>query len=512
VVVAGEPALDVRGLSKTFPAQRALDDVSVSMRRGEAHGLLGENGSGKSTLIKILSGFHLPDPGGEIRVDGAPLPPGAPEESRRLGLRFVHQQLAIIPQMTAVENVALASGYQVGWTRRIDLDVQAERTRRLLERFGVEVDLWTPLGRCRPIDRTMVAIARALDGLDGEHGVLVLDEPTAALPPEEVQRLFALVRELTRQGVTTVYVTHRLDEVFELVERVSILRDGRMQGTFEVAGLDHRALAALIVGRPVTSTPSGTQATGAPPAVEGGPVPRLAVRGLRSRMVHGVDLDVMAGEVLGVAGLLGSGREELAYALVGAVGGAGGEVAVDGRRLRRLDPVRARQAGIGLVPGNRQAGSAVTQFDVKENITLPALASVARWGRVQRHQELRTARRWIDALSLRPPDPHRRFSLLSGGNQQKVILAKWFNTDPRVVVVDDPTAGVDVGAREALYEVIAAQAARGVAFLVTSSDHEDLLRLCSRILVLRDGRVAAELRGPEITEERLLVAAMGRSA
>jgi ribose transport system ATP-binding protein len=503
------PAVDIRNLTKTFPGQRALDNVSMKVRRGEIHGLLGENGSGKSTLIKVLSGFHTPDQGSTIFINGQPLGPGSAADSKRLGLRFVHQHLGIINEMTAVENVALQSGFNARPGFPIRLRAQAKRTQTLFARFGVEVDLWRPLGQCRAIDRTIVAIVRALDGLE-DDGVLVLDEPTAALPPNEVDHLFDMVREVTRAGVTTIYVSHRLDEVFKLVDRVSVLRDGELQGTRDIDELDQRELVRLIVGTVPEryDRVSGAAAVAAP--VRGTPVPerppRLAVGGLRSATVKGVSFEVQAGEVLGIAGLIGSGREELAYALVGAVGSAVDDLRLDGSPVGGVpSPARAKSLGIGLVPGNRSDGSAIQLFDVRENITLTDLSRVSIAGRLIRGKELDATRRWLGELDIRPRDPARRFSLLSGGNQQKTILAKWFNIEPRVVLVDNPTAGVDVGARQAIYNLIRAKASEGVSFVICSSDHEDLVELCTRVLVMRDGSISAGLEGAEITFDNLLI-------
>lgn len=513
---AAGPAVAIENVSKTFPGQRALDAVSMSMRRGEIHGLLGENGSGKSTLIKILSGYYTPDPGGRVEIGGEPLTFASATDSTRLGLRFVHQHLGVIDQLTAIENVALSSGYAVGLGRRINLKAQARRTQEVLDRLGVDVDLWRPLGECRAIDRTVVAIARALDGLDNDRGVLVLDEPTAALPPDEVEHLFEVVRELRRRGVTTIYVSHRLDEVFDLCDRVSILRDGVMQGTFDIAALDRRSLIRLIVGQDIDEEAPPASAGGSEDASGAGSVgrtrpPRLAVQELEGGNLRQVSFAVQPGEFLGVAGLLGSGREELAYAVVGAVPSRARSRALDGVELGRLSPVSARRAGIGLIPGNRQKGSAISEFDVRENITLANLEQVRRGGRISRREELRTARRWIRELDLRPPDPAKSFGLLSGGNQQKAILARWFNTEPSVILVDEPTAGVDIGARHAIYTRMREHAATGVAFVVSSSDFDDLVELCSRVIVLRSGRVVDELQGSDITLDALLTATMGEA-
>lgn len=511
-------AVRTTDLSKTFPGQRALEGVNLEIARGEVHGLLGENGSGKSTLIKVLSGLHTPDAGSRVEIHGSPLRFGSSADAARLGLRFVHQNLGIINQMTAVENVALASGYEVRPGFPIRLREQAARVGELLDRFGVDVPLDRPLGGCRAVDRSIVAIVRALDGLDLDRGVLVLDEPTAALPPQEVGQLFRIVREVTRQGVTTVYVSHRLDEIFELVDRVSVLRDGRMQGTRSVAELDHRSLIEMILGvvpaRVGTHRDPDSHMTGSDQTVSAvptdSPVVRLRVEGLRSPALGGVSFSVAPGEVLGIAGLLGSGRDELAYALVGAVPCSTDSLVLDGRALPRpMNPTRARRSGIGLVPGNRRAGSAIGSFTVRENVTITDLRGVSRLARISRRQENDVATRWIDALDLRPPDPERVFALLSGGNQQKAILAKWFNIDPRVVVMDDPTSGIDVGARQTIYGVIRDQAATGTSFIVCSSDQEDLVELCDRVLVLRDGTIHRELSADEITLDSLLLHAAG---
>lgn len=500
-------AVEISGLSKTFPGQRALRDVALTVDAGEVHGLLGENGSGKSTLIKVLSGFHEPDPGASVLVNGMPLSFGSAASSASLGLRFVHQNLGIIRELTAVENLSLTTTHRLP-VRRINRRREVARTRQLFERFGVDVPLTVPLGQCRSVDRTVVAIVRALDTLES-GGVLVLDEPTAALPAHEVDQLFATVRDLRSRGVATIYVSHRLDELFALADRVSVLRDGVMQGTRPIAELDRRELVRMIVGS--APDPEDAVAVAAEPDVGGfAPTadvpPRLSVRGLTSSSIHDVSFELAAGEILGVAGLTGSGRDELPSALVGAVHGSATITIDGGLPVHAMTPRRARELGLALVPGNRGAGSAIGFFDVRENITLPSLGAVAGGGRVQRGRELAVATEWIRQLDIRPQDPLRMFRNLSGGNQQKTILAKWFNIDPHVIVLDDPTSGVDVGARQAIYDLIRDRARLGTSFIVSSSDHEDLLALCSRILVLREGRIGAELRGTDISAGELLLA------
>ncbi len=511
-------AVDIVGLSKTFPGQRALDNVSLDVRSGEVHGLLGENGSGKSTLIKVLSGYHEPDPGASISINGRPLTFGSAASSSALGLRFVHQNLGIIPQMTAVENLALSTETRSGALTPLNKATEVRRTRTLFDRFGVDIPMHVPLGQCRAVDRTVVAIVRALDTLR-EGGVLVLDEPTAALPPDEVSHLFDVVRDLTHRSISTIYVSHRLDEVFRLVDRVSILRDGVMQGTHDVTALDHRELVRLIVGSVHARYQRGDDVVTVGPgdshersAVPRSGEPRLVVNGLRSDTIVDVTFQVWPGEIVGVAGITGSGRESFAASLVGASKASVGSVTLDGRLSDRpMTPRRARRLGVALVPGNRGAGSAIGAFDVRENISLPSLSTVARSVQLDRHREVATAAQWITQLDIRPTDPLRAFRNLSGGNQQKVILAKWFNTDPRVVLLDDPTSGVDVGARQAIYDLIRDRARGGTSFIVSSSDHEDLLSLCDRVLVMRDGVIAEVLDGADVTAHNLLLAQAGPS-
>lgn len=514
-----DPAIEVRGLSKTFPGQRALKDVSFSISQGEVHGLLGENGSGKSTLIKVLSGYHMPDDGAEVVINGEPLTFGSAASSSALGMRFVHQNLGIISQMSAVENLALSTEFRMGPLTPLNKSAEIRRTRALFDRFGVDVPMDVPLGRCRAVDRTVVAIVRALDTLE-EGGVLVLDEPTAALPPDEVSHLFEVIRDLGRRSIATIYVSHRLDEVFRIVDRVSILRDGVMQGTFEVAGLDHRELVRLIVGSAPsaagdTATVNDTvtvkdtaHATREPGVGE----PLLSVVRLQSNTITDATFQVAPGEIVGVAGITGSGREEFASALVGAITSTADSIVLEGASCPTpMTPRTARELGVALVPGNRVAGSAIAAFDMRENISLPSLGSISTGVQLDRGRELEIANRWIEQLDIRPTDPLRRFTNLSGGNQQKVILAKWFNTDPRVIVLDDPTSGVDVGARQAIYGLIRDRAASGTAFIVSSSDHEDLLSLCDRVLVMREGVVAAEVIGSDINADNLLLAEAGQS-
>lgn len=504
------PTVQIRNLSKTFPGQRALDQVDIDVLPAEIHALLGQNGSGKSTLIKVLAGIYTPDPGAEVLVCGEQLTLGSPRESRRLGLQFVHQALGIIEQLTAVENVALGIGYRHRAGRLIDWSSQRAKTRALLAKLSVDFDIDCPVSLLRPVDRTAIAIARALD--DEGHGgrVLVLDEPTAALPPHEVELLFGLVRQARDAGTSVIYVSHRLNEIFELADRVTVLRDGQLQGTVPIGQLDHARMVRMIVGDALAVDDQPREPTGTTRSI-GDPstATALQVEELRGVRLDGIDFAVEVGEIVGVAGLTGSGREELAGILVGERAGsvrlqnAAGELLVD------PTPGQAKAFGLVLVLPNRAPGAAAGDLSIRENVTLPALQRYTRFGFVRTAAELRDSMAWIDKLDLRPRDPDRAYSLLSGGNQQKVIFGKWLNLSPKVMVIDDPTSGVDVGARWAIYDLIREQAAQGMTFIVCSSDSDDLLAVCDRVIVLNDGRIVDELKGSELEEQRLLMAMVG---
>ena len=496
--------VDIRHLSKTFPGQVALRDVSLSIDEGEIHGLVGENGSGKSTLIKVLAGFHLPDPGSSVSVAGEPLSFGFAPGSRAAGLRFVHQDLGLIDEFSAVDNIGLESGYVRTRGRRIRWAAQHDHARRLLATVRADVDLHRPVSELRAVERSTVAIARALDDSRTPIRLLVLDEPTAALPPAEVQVLFEVLRQVRASGVSIIYVSHRLDEILGLVDRVSVLRDGRFEGTQAGQGLDRSRLVKLIVGASTSEQVNASISAGAQrsSAATGDVAFRFA--DISSERLDHVDIEVRRGEIVGVAGLDGSGREEMAMAITGAVSASLRVTDPQGRVHVGLDPRRAQSLGIALVLANRHPGSAVQEFSVRENVTLPVLARYTHLGRVNRGAETAAVVQRILEVDLRPPDPGRRYSFLSGGNQQKSILARWLNTRPSLLVMDDPTSGVDIGARHAIYELVRAQAARGVATVICSADLEDFIGVCDRVIALVGGKVAATLSGAEITEASLL--------
>ena len=499
-VMDDDSPVRVLDLSKTFPGTRALIEVSLSLERGEIHALVGQNGSGKSTLIKILSGFHSSDPGSRVWVGGTEVTADLAASAHRLGLRFVHQGLGLIDELNAVDSFGIVSGFARASGRRVDWGAQAERVRAQLARFGVEVDVMRPVGELDAVERTAIAIARALEGLEPGSGALVLDEPTVALTEREVSRLFEILREVQSSGVSVLYVSHYLDEVFAIADRVSILKGGRLVATRDTASLDRDELVQLMVGREVGSL-HGRRGSGQEVVSE---TPALRVRNLSGRQLAGIDFDVAVGEVLGIAGLQGSGIGECPYALVGASRHPGATVEADGATAKRPSPPAMADLGVRLIPRDRRTQGAIGDFNVRENMTLGRIKSFRRSGRIRVRDERAFAEHWIGELELDPPDPERAYMTLSGGNQQKVVLGKWLGVDPKVLVLDEPTNGVDIGAREKIYSTIRNRAAGGLAFVLCSSDAAELAEISDRVLVLNDGRIEAELRGEDITETAIV--------
>ena len=498
---ASAPALRLERFSKTFPGTRALIDASIEIADGEVHALVGQNGSGKSTLIKTLAGYHTPDPGAVAELAGEPFALGhrVPD-----GLRFVHQDLGLVLELNAMDNLALRGDFIRGLGGRVRWREQEQETYRILERFDVELDIHRPLAEATPVQRTVVAIAGALQGWHGGGGVLVLDEPTAVLPHDEVERLLAMVREVQRSGTSVLYVSHRLDEIFEIADRVTVLRAGRVVKTLPVADVDQRGLAQLMVGADVDPDYR------APVAARPDSPVVLELRDVRGRRVRGLDLDVHRGEILGIAGLAGDGVQELPYLIAGHPRHpATGTIRLPQRSGEWTQIADARRLGIPLVPADRAHEAIVPDFAVSENLTLSVLDRLTPRRRLNKAAEQALVERWTERLGIVTASSGALISTLSGGNQQKVVVARCLALDPELLVLSEPTAGVDVGTRVAIYELIAGLAAEGLTVIVSSSDLGDLLAMCTRIVVLRDGRAAAELGGDGLTEHALVNAIEG---
>jgi ribose transport system ATP-binding protein len=492
--------LRLSGLSKHFAGQRALDDVHLTLRAGEVCALIGQNGSGKSTLIKILAGYYLADPGASVHFRGKQESIDDPSASWRRHVRFIHQDLGLVPSMNVLDNLALGTGYRTGRAGRILWSEEVARAS-ILEQFGLgDLDLRAPVGSLGQVEKTLIAVARALLDWHDTEGVLILDEPTAALSRLEVGRLFAAIRPLTARGVAVLFVSHRIDEAFEIADRVVVLRDGRVVADRPIGGLDAHGLLELMIG----GVPEAMYPDVAPPGSD----QALSVRGLSGGRVRELSFSLQRGEIVGIAGLAGSGRDEVAGLLFGDRRADRGEIRVHDRRLNRPSPRAAIALGMAFVPSDRIHRSVFRESSVRENITLPSLASVRRRGRIDRRAERREVNDWIARVRLVPPETERPMALLSGGNQQKAVIARWIRLGPRVLLLDEPTQGVDAGAKGAIFSLLAQAAATGTAVLMCSSEAKDLAEVCDRVLVLCDGDVAADLSDAALTEQRIVASTL----
>jgi ABC-type sugar transport system ATPase subunit len=494
--------LAIDDVSKTFPGQRALQGVSFDVRQGEVHALVGENGSGKSTLIKCLAGFHEPDEGSQITLNGRPLTHGGvgAERGSSQGMSFIHQELGLVPSLSVLENFALGRGFTTGRTGRIRWKVMAAEARALLTDFGHgEIGPDMPVSRLSQAQQTVVAIVRALQdaGEQGEGHVLVLDEPTAALPAVETERLFAALRRAVARGAAVIYVSHRLEEIFELANRVTVLRDGRKVGTYETADLDQGRLIELIVGQPIDAYYPSEEDTRRGDTV-------LDVHGLAGAGLRDISLTLREGEIVGVAGLLGSGRSELLRLIFGAERRTAGAVELAGRPIDPKSPADAIRRGIAMIPEDRREDAAFPEMSLEENVLVSDLPRYFRGGRLRKRDGRRRLVELMDEYRIRPPVPEKRFYQFSGGNQQKAIMARWLPLGPKLIMLDEPVQGVDVGAKAEIYAAIERAAAAGSAVLMVSSDFEDLAHVCHRVLVMRGRTIAGEMSGADLDRQRIL--------
>lgn len=496
------PAIAVHGLSKTFAGQKALDGVDMTVAPGEIRALVGQNGSGKSTLIKLLAGFHQADPGGRVDVAGDHLALGDAEAAEVAGLRFVHQDLGLVPTLDTVDNLALGHGYDVGSTGTIRWRAEERAAQEALDRLGYSFDVRRPVSQLAMSERTAIAIARALAPRRAPTRLLVLDEPTANLPAAEVNRLYELVRTVSNSGVAVLFVSHHLEEVFELAESVTVLRDGKHIVTRPLGGLTEPALVELLVGRALEEH----HAQHAPDEVT---EVALSLRGLGGDVVRHLDLDVREREVVGIAGITGSGREEVAGLVFGGADHRG-DVIVRGRAVPAGRPDLSIDAGLALVPAERHANAAFMSATLSENLTVVDPHRHLLRGFIRPSREREDVRSWLGRLGVQPAWPDFTMESLSGGNQQKLVLARWLRQEPAVLLLDEPTQGVDVGAKVDIYSRITAAAREGTAVLVMSTDHEELVTLCDRVIVLRGGRVAEELRGAQLTADHLTASVIGQ--
>jgi ribose transport system ATP-binding protein len=494
------PVIRLEHLTKRFPGQIALNDVSMQLQSGQVHALVGENGSGKSTLIKILSGYHAPEPGGRLLVDDAELLLGSPRSSFEHGFRFVHQDLGLVKNCDILENIAMGSGYARGRGGRISWREHEAHCAALLARVGLSLDLRCPVGQLQPIERSAVAIARAIDDRGTSPiNLLVLDEPTSALPHTQVDALFEIIEGIRQQGVAILYVSHRLNEILAIAQTVTVLRDGQVQASRSAAGLDHGLLVSMIVG-PQAVTDHAPETVDRPVQRPAAPS-ALSVHGLRTATLEGLNLEVAPGEIVGIAGLLGSGRQDVVHGLFGSIPADFDRATIDGKVVSSLTPGGAIASGIALVQSNRLAGSAAAQLTARENFFC---VTESRGWRISHRRERKVVLDWMNRLDVRPAETERLFSQFSGGNQQKILIAKWLHTNPKVLFLDEPTLGVDVGARKVIHNQIKEYAANGLAVVISSADLEDFVGVCARVLVIDRGRVISELAGDAQIQEDII--------
>lgn len=501
VTAALPPALHIEHLSKHFGGAKALNEVSLMVLPGEVHGLLGQNGSGKSTLIKILAGLHIPEPGARIEVAGQrlplPLPAGA---SYRHGLSFVHQHLALVPSLTVTENL-FASRYATHSHFFIDERREQRAAATVLGEFGVGLPPDAQVSTLLPVERALLAIVRAVNDLQvaGQSqgsGLLILDEPTPFLPKQDVERLFALIRSVVERGASVIFVSHDIDEVLEITDHATILRDGQVVATIETARTAKDELIEHIIGHKLDT---GSR--------EGGAVQRsiinTEVKSASGQRCRNVNLKIYGGEIVGLTGLIGSGYDELPYLMYGALPASDGQMSLSDAALSlsSLTPAIALRHRIVLIPGDRPAQGGVLDLSLLDNLSLPTLDGSTGGWKVNWSALRQSGQNLLTTYQVRPPNLNLELGNLSGGNQQKVVLAKWLQLAPQLILLDEPTQGVDVGAREEVWNVVRQAAAAGASVLCASSDHEQLAALCDRVLIFRRGELAHELVTPFSKEE-----------
>jgi ribose transport system ATP-binding protein len=488
----------MRGIAKAFPGVQALSDVSFSLYAGEIHALVGENGAGKSTLMNILTGA-VPKDAGTILLRGQPVEITDPRRAIELGIAIIHQELTLIPHLTVAQNIYLGREPRGRLPGTVDWAVLNRQAEELLARLGLDLRPTTLVAELSIAQRQMVEVAKALS-LNAD--IIAMDEPTSALSEREVETLFGFIRQLRRQGVGLIYISHRIAEVFALADRVTVLRDGRHVGTAPVQAVDEAQIIHWMVGRtlgelyPKTSQPQ--------------PEVVLKVEGLRRRPVlQDISFELRRGEILGLAGLVGAGRTDVVRALFGVDPVESGTIWLEGRQVRITSPQEAIRLGIGLVPEDRKAQGLFLGMAVRQNIAITRLRDLNHLGWIDRRQQDELVRRYVEELRIRTPSLGQRLRHLSGGNQQKVVIARWLTLNPKVLLLDEPTRGVDVGAKVEIYALMSALAARGVGILMISSELPEILGVCDRILVMRGGRVVGEFNRTEATQDAIMTLATG---
>ncbi len=502
------PILQFQDVTKTFPGVIALNKISFTVNRGEILGICGENGAGKSTLMKILAGVHPRDTySGEVLYNGEALnfSAGAIQQARKMGIAIVHQELALVQEMTVGENIFL--GREPGNSAKINWHQLYSETQHILDQYQIDLPIGKPVSTLSVGRQQMVEIVRALTE---KAKVLILDEPTSALADQEVQTLMRILNTLRDQGVTCLYISHKLEEVFELTDRITVFRDGEVVGTKKTAESDTDEIIAMMVGRKMTERfPESNRNPGEVVLeVDGLSADGPSVSG--NEMLRDITFDVKAGEILGIAGLMGSGRSELVTTIFGECGKIiGGTIKMNGKPIKVHSARDAMKQGISLIPEDRKRQGLVLGQSILKNISLANMDRFAGFGSINKHEELNASEQMARELSVKAPTLHAIVSSLSGGNQQKVVIGKWLMSEPKVLILDEPTRGIDVGAKYEIYKLMNKLAAEGVAIIMVSSELPEILGMSDRILVMHEGRVGGIVEREKATQEKLMALATG---
>ncbi len=490
-----EYVLEMRSITKTYPGVVALSNVTFNVRKGEIHGLLGENGAGKSTLIKVLSGAIRPD-SGEIRFEGAQYSCLEPRQAMDLGIGVIYQEFNLIPYLTVAENIFLGNEYKQGLL--IDDKRMVEKTRELLAQLGIGIDPSTRVRDLSVAYQQMVEITKAVSR---KVKIIIMDEPTAPLSKNEVDHLFRLIATLKEQQISIIYISHRLQEIFEVADNVTVLRDGRFIDTLKVQNTTRKQLISLMVGRDLGETfPEGGYA--AEPCV-------LEVRNLCGDRFRNISLKLRKGEILGIAGLVGAGRSEVGRTIFGADPIRSGEIFLEGKKIRLRSPKDAIRCGIGLIPEDRKQQGLLLKLSVRHNVSLSSLELIKKSGLLSSRAEQTMVSQFVKSLGVKTPHLDQLVNYLSGGNQQKVVLAKWLATRSKVLIFDEPTRGIDVGAKQEIYQLMRQLTRNGISIIMISSEMPELIGISDRIVVMCKGEIRGELEKEEVAQNKILELAAG---
>lgn len=490
-----EVLLDIKGLEKVFPGVKALKGVSLKVKKGEVHALMGENGAGKSTLIKVLTGIYQKTTG-TILFDGESIDVKTPIEANEKGISTIYQELNLVLFQTVYENLFLGREPRTKFGS-IDRKSMISETKRILGDLGIDVDVTKPLNSYSTAIQQMVAIARAIST---KAKLVIMDEPTSSLDSKEVKVLFRIIRQLKSQGISVIFISHRLDEIFDICDRLTVLKDGEYIGDYNVNDLDQFKLISLMVGKDTVKLERTKQGYGFEKAEE-----IVSIKGIKQGMrLNGIDIDIKKGEIVGLAGLLGSGRTELAKVLFGVNAPEEGEVIWYSKPVKIHSPADAIKMGMGYCTEDRKVEGIIPHLSVKENITIALLPKLNVFGFVKSKEQDEIVQKYIDRLKIKTPSPEQAICNLSGGNQQKVLLARWMCMNPKLIIMDEPTRGIDVGAKAEIEQLIQELSQNGISVLMISSEIAELERNCDRIIVMREGKKTGELICDDINQDRIM--------